>query len=124
MFDFLMETPAPQNLRAARLQLESGDGPDPLALARALHDVSAVEDAAAFFESEGELESASRLRNYMENRANGVWTPLAQAAPLARLVADAKEARAHAESGPAEQPPPPPPPKGLFAAVRGFFGAK
>jgi hypothetical protein len=124
MFDFLMETPAPQNLRAARLQLDGGDGHDPLALAQALHDAAAVENAAAFFESEGDVESASRLRNYIESRVSGAWTPLAEAAPLARLVADAREARARAERGPAEEPPPPPPPKGLFAAVRGFFGGK
>jgi hypothetical protein len=127
IFDFLMATPDPQNLRAARLQLGGGDGPDPLALAQTLHDAANVEDAAAFFESEGDAESAVVLRNYIEGRVNGVWTPLAQAASLARLVADANGARARAERGPPPQEPPPPlppPPKGLFAAMRGFFGGK
>jgi len=88
-----------------------------------LNDASAVEDAAAFFESEGDAPSAALLRQYLDDRAAGVWTPLARAAPLARLLTAAKEARERAERGPPEEaPPPPPPPKGLLAAVRGFFG--
>jgi hypothetical protein len=125
VFDFLMETREPRILRGARLQLGGGDGPDPAALARALYDVSSVEDAAAFFESDGDAASAAMLRQYLDDRAAGVWTPVARAAPLARLVAAAKEGRERAESRPPEEaPPPPPPPKGLLAAVRGFFGAK
>jgi hypothetical protein len=123
VFDFLMETPQPKIFRGARLQLGGGDGPEPTALARALNDASAVEDAAVFFESEGDAPSAALLRQYLDDRAAGVWTPLARAAPLARLLTTAKEARERAERGPPEEaPPPPPPPKGLLAAVRGFFG--
>jgi hypothetical protein len=125
VFDFLMETPQPKIFRGARLQLGGGDGPDPAALARALNDASAVEEAAAFFEREGDAPSAAMLRQYLDDRAAGVWTPLARAAPLARLLTAAKEARERAERGPPEEaPPPPPPPKGLLAAVRGFFGSK
>jgi hypothetical protein len=123
VFDFLMETPQPKIFRGARLQLGGGDGPEPTALARALNDASAVEDAAVFFESEGDAPSAALLRQYLDDRAAGVWTPLARAAPLARLLTAAKEARERSERGPPEEaPPPPPPPKGLLAAVRGFFG--
>jgi hypothetical protein len=124
VFDFLMETPEPRILRGARLQL-GGDDPDPAALARALNDASAVEDAAAFFESEGEASSAELLRRYLDDRASGAWTPLARAAPLARLVAAATEARKRAESSPPEAAPlPPPAPRGLLAVVRGFFGGR
>ena len=69
VFDFLMETPEPKIFRGARLQLGGGDGPDPAALARALNDVSAVEDAVAFFESEGDAPSAAMLRQYLDDRA-------------------------------------------------------
>jgi hypothetical protein len=125
VFDFLMATPEPKMLRGARLQLGGGDGLDPAALARALSDASAIEDAAALFEGEGDAESAVALRRYLDDRASGVWTPLERAGPLARLMSAAKEARERAARGPAEEPPPPPPaPKGLLAAVRGFFSAK
>ena len=125
VFDFLMETQEPKIFRGARLQLGGGDGPEPAALARALNDASVVEDAAVFFESEGDAPSAAMLRRYLDDRAAGVWTPPARAAPLAELVAAAKEGRERTESGPPrEAPPPPPPPKGLLAAVRGFFGSK
>jgi hypothetical protein len=125
LFDFLMETPEPKIFRGARLQLGRGDGPEAAALARALNDASAVEDAAVFFEREGDAPAAAMLRQYLDDRAAGVWTPLARAAPLARLVAAAKEGRERAERGPPEEALPPPlPPKGLFAAVRGFFVGK
>ncbi|MGC1863048.1 MAG: hypothetical protein WA733_18495, partial [Methylocystis sp.] len=96
------------------------------ALARALSDASAVEDVAAFFDSAGDAPSAAMLRQYLDDRAAGVWTPLARAVPLARLLTAAKEARERAERGPVEEapPPPPPPPKGLLAAVKGFFGGR
>jgi hypothetical protein len=125
VFDFLMETPEPKTLRRVRLQLGGGDGPDSAALARALSDASALEDAAAFFESQGDATSAAMLGQYLDDRAAGVWTPLARAAPLARILSAAKEGRERAENTPTEEAPPPPPaPKGLLAAVKGFFGGR
>ena len=121
LFDVLMEAAEPQKLRAARIEL-SGDGFDPTLLAGTLSDEADIEAAAAYFENQGDGETGAELRRYLEDRANGAWTPLSRARRLAKLVVDAREARTRLKMEPAEAPLAPAPPKGLFAALKGFFG--
>jgi hypothetical protein len=124
IFDLLAETPEPQKLCAARLTLDGQANVDPSKIAAQLSDVVALEKAFAFYEEQGRIQSAGALRGYLDNRAKGVFTPLEQAASLVEIVAQAKEALARATLEGIEAPEPvaPPKPKGLFAAVRGFFG--
>ncbi|MGA8169859.1 MAG: hypothetical protein WB816_03340, partial [Methylocystis sp.] len=75
IFDFLIETADPSCLRATRLELDGGDGPDPMAIANTLREGADVERAAAFLESEGDTEAAEALRGYLAHRAVGGWTP-------------------------------------------------
>ncbi len=113
----------------ARLALtgEADIDRDAASAADALHDEAAVERAAAHFEVTEWGDAATALRDYLAARREGRWTPIGEAQGYASLVAqaaiDLRQAEVEAAAAEAAPPPEPPPkPKGIFAAVRGFFG--
>jgi len=129
---FVLFAPGVERLKAARLELSGDldlDREAPRA-AEALGDAAALERTAERFEDAGLAEEAAALRLYLADRREGRWTPAADAARLAALLARADAERrqaaadaafraAQAAARPAE---PAPRPRGLLGAMRGLFG--
>ncbi len=127
-FSRLLETSDPQRLRAARLTLDNQGNADPLTVADELADLRALEEAAAFYERQGDAQSAQDFRGYIRARNAGDFVSLTKATALAALLAHFRDAKAESariktQEPPAPEPEPPKPkPKGLLAAMRGLFG--
>ncbi len=126
IFDLFAKTLEPRKLYAARLTLDGRANVDASKIAAQLSDVAAIEQALGFYEEQGQSQNSEALRNYLDNRAKGVFTPVEQAASLVESVARAKEALARAtlEVSEIAEPVAPPKSRGLFAAMRGLFGGR
>ncbi len=123
----LLKEPDAAALREARVSLANDDGVrrDAASAARLIADAAAVERARAHFVEAGARDAADMLDAYLELRRAGGWAPAHEAPTLAALVARAgvelDAERRQAESA-AQAPPAAEGRKGLFAAMRGFFG--
>ncbi len=93
--------------------------------ARLIVDAAAVERAWTHFAEAGAADAADMLDAYLDLRRAGGWAPAHEAPTLAALVTRAgveiDAERLQAESA-AQAPPAVASRKGLFAAMRGFFG--
>lgn len=122
----LLKDPDAAALREARIFLAIDDGVrrEAANAARLIADAAAVERARAHFAEAGATDAADMLDAYLELRRAGGWAPAHEAPTLAALVTRAgvelDAERLQAES--AAQAPPAASRKGLFAAMRGFFG--
>ncbi|MGJ0395990.1 MAG: hypothetical protein ACR65U_07185 [Methylocystis sp.] len=123
----LLKEPDAAALREARVSLANDDSVrrDAASAARLIADAAAVERARAHFVEAGARDAADMLDAYLELRRAGGWAPAHEAPTLAALVARAgvelDAERRQAESA-AQAPPAAESRKGLFAAMRGFFG--
>jgi hypothetical protein len=122
----LLKEPDAAALREARVSLAIDDGVrrEATNAARLIADAVAVERARAHFAEAGATDAADMIDAYLELRRAGGWTPAHEAPTLAALVTRAgveiDAERLQAES--AAHAPPAESRKGLFAAMRGFFG--
>ncbi|MBI1980723.1 MAG: hypothetical protein HYS63_04055 [Methylocystis sp.] len=123
----LLKEPEVAALREARIALAIDDGVrrEAAHAARVIADAAAVEQARAHFAEAGATDAADMLDAYLDLRRAGGWAPAHEAPTLAALVARAgvelDAERRQAESV-TQAPPPAASRKGLFAAMRGFFG--
>ena len=123
----LLKEPEVAALREARVALAIDEGirREAANAARLIADAAAVERACAHFEEAGATDAADILGAYLDLRRAGGWAPAHEAPAVAALVARAGSeldaARLEAESL-AQAPRAAERPKGLFAAMRGFFG--
>ncbi|MGD9540269.1 hypothetical protein [Methylocystis sp.] len=123
----LLKEPDATALREARVALAIDDGVrrEATNAARLIADAAAVERARAHFAEAGATDAAAMLDAYLDLRRAGGWAPAHEAPMLAALVARAgvelDAERLQAESA-AQAPPAAESRKGLFAAMRGFFG--
>ncbi|WP_171015193.1 hypothetical protein [Methylocystis sp. B8] len=123
----LLKEPEIAALREARIALAIGESArrEAANASHLLADIAAVEKVQAHFEEADETDAADMLGAYLELRRAGGWTPPDEAPTLAALVARAgaelDAARLEAENL-AQTPLAQQKPKGLFAAMRGFFG--
>ncbi|MFO1103358.1 MAG: hypothetical protein U1E20_10705 [Methylocystis sp.] len=123
----LLKEPEIGALREARIALAIDDGVrrDAANAARQIADAAAVERAQAHFAEAGATDAADMLGAYLDLRRAGGWAPAHEAPTLAALVARAgvelDAERLQAENA-ALAPPATASRKGLFAAMRGFFG--
>ncbi|MFO1124753.1 MAG: hypothetical protein U1E25_05330 [Methylocystis sp.] len=123
----LFKEPEAAALREARVALALDDGVrrEATNAARQIADADTVDRARAHFEQVGAADVADMLDAYLDLRRSGGWAPAHEAPTLAALVARAgvelDAERLQAESAmqalPAAEGR-----KGLFAAMRGFFG--
>jgi hypothetical protein len=123
----LLKEPDIAGLREARAALALDDGVrrEAAHAARLLADAAAVERARSHFTEAGAMDAAALLDAYLDLRRAGGWAPAHEAPMLAALVTRAglelDAERLEAESA-TQTPPPVAGRKGLFAAMRGFFG--
>ncbi len=123
----LSKEPDAAALREARVALAIDDGVrrEAAHAARLIVDAATVERARTHFAEAGATDAADMLDAYLDLRRAGGWAPAHEAPTLAALVARAgvelDAERLEAESA-AQAPPAVASRKGLFAAMRGFFG--
>ncbi len=123
----LSKEPDAAALREARVALAIDDGVrrEAAHAARLIVDAAAVERAWTHFAEAGAADAADMLDAYLDLRRAGGWAPAHEAPTLAALVTRAgveiDAERLQAESA-AQAPPAVASRKGLFAAMRGFFG--
>jgi hypothetical protein len=123
----LLKEPEIAALRKARVALAIDDGVrrEAAHAARLLSDIEMVERARAHFEETDETDAADMLGAYLELRRAGGWASPDEAPTLAALIARAGaeldaaqlDAESLAQATASQERP-----KGLFAAMRGFFG--
>ena len=123
----LSKEPDAAALREARVALAIDDGVrrEAAHAARLIGDAAAVERALAHFAEAGATEAADMLDAYLDVRRAGGWAPAHEAPTLAALVtragleldAERLEAESATQASQAVASR-----KGLFAAMRGFFG--
>jgi hypothetical protein len=123
----LLKEPEIAALREARVALAVDEDVrrEAAIAARQIADAAAVERARAHFKEAGATDAAAMLDAYLDLRRAGGWAPAHEAKTLAALVARAcvelDAERLKAENA-ALTPPAEAGRKGLFAAMRGFFG--